>query len=259
MSILNAVNLYFSYDHRETLKNISFSLNEKEICVILGPNGSGKTTLLKCLNNIIKPQRGSILIENRSIDILSSKNIAKKISYLPQETGVSFSYSVFDIVLMGRAPYVGTLNKPSASDLEVTQSAINTVGIQHLQNRPYANLSGGEKKLVMIARSLAQDSKILMLDEPTNHLDFRNQFLILNKIKQIVKDRNLSLIMALHDPNLALMFSDRAIMIKSGQIIAYGSSKEVINEKILGILYGINMYSIESNGKRIIIPRVENL
>ena len=254
---LKVKNLYFRYNKSlEVIKNITFSLKQGEICTLLGPNGSGKSTLLKCINKLLKPQKGVVFIEDKSINDLSEKELAREISYLPQEHNSSFPYTVLDIVLMGRAPYIGLLSLPSKKDVMIAKKAIETVGMTDFMHKPYTELSGGQKKLVLIARALAQDAEILLLDEPTNHLDFKNQYVILSKIKKLIKDRGFSAIMTLHDSNLAMVFSDKIAMLKNGKIIAYGPVEEVMNERNLKELYEMEIEIFNAKNRKIVLPKL---
>jgi iron complex transport system ATP-binding protein len=247
--MIEAKQLNFSYSDSTILKDIAFSIKEASICTILGPNGSGKSTLIKVLDKLLKPQKGTVLIENQNIDKLSLRVVAQKIAYLPQETDISFSFSVFDVVLAGRAHNVGYLSQPSKQDLEIAQKAISLVGIDHLRDKIYTQLSGGQKRLVFIAQALAQQAKILLFDEPTNHLDFSNQYAILNLIKKLIKNNHLTAIITLHDPNLAAWFSDTIIMIKNGSILNYGPAKDTMTAQNLSELYDTNITVLKNNDR----------
>jgi iron complex transport system ATP-binding protein len=251
--MIEAKELNFSYFDTTVLKDIAFNIKESSICTILGPNGSGKSTLIKVLDRLLKPKKGTVLIENKNIDKLSLREVAKKIAYLPQETDISFSFSVFDVVLAGRAHNVGYLNQPSKQDLEIAQKAVSLVGIDHLRDKIYTQLSGGQKKLVLIAQALAQQAKILLFDEPTNHLDFANQYTILNLIKNLIKNNHLTAIITLHDPNLAAWFSDTIIMIKNGSLLNYGPTKAIMTAQNLSELYDEKIIILNNNGRLFII------
>lgn len=247
--MIEAKELNFSYFDTTVLKDIAFNIKESSICTILGPNGSGKSTLIKVLDRLLKPKKGTVLIENKNIDKLSLREVAKKIAYLPQETDISFSFSVFDVVLAGRAHNVGYLNQPSKQDLEIAQKAVSLVGIDHLRDKIYTQLSGGQKRLVLIAQALAQQAKILLFDEPTNHLDFANQYTILNLIKNLIKNNHLTAIITLHDPNLAAWFSDTIIMIKNGSLLNYGPTKAIMTAQNLSELYDEKITILNNNGR----------
>lgn len=251
--MIEAKELNFSYFDTTVLKDIAFSIKKSSICAILGPNGSGKSTLLKVLDKLLKPQKGTVLIENENLDKLSLRMAAKKIAYLSQETDISFSFSVFDIVLAGRAHNVGYLSQPSIQDLEIAQKAISLVGIDHLKNKIYTQLSGGQKRLVLIAQTIAQQAKILLFDEPTNHLDFSNQYVILNLIKNLIKNNHLTAIITLHDPNLAVWFSDTIIMIKNGSLLNYGPTKTIMTAQNLSELYDEKITILNNNNRLFIM------
>ncbi len=256
MSRLSVKNAYFNYSGKPILENINLDVYKGEILTILGPNGSGKTTLIKCIVGLLNSDRGEIKLDGIPINNLSIRDRAKIISYLPQENSLHFPFSVFNVVLMGRTPYVGILKKPMPYDIEVAWMSIDILDIRNLAEKTFISLSGGEKKLVMIARTLAQGTKILILDEPTNHLDFKNQFIILNKIKYIAKQKNICVVMSLHDPNLARIFSDKVLMIKNGKAAAYGMAKDIITEKNLNNVYDIEIDVYQSNKAFMAVPHL---
>ncbi|MEN2994240.1 MAG: ABC transporter ATP-binding protein [Thermodesulfovibrio sp.] len=238
----------------DILKGISFNAERGSITTILGPNGSGKTTLFKCISGVWKYYRGEILFNGKTIDRISFRKRAKIFSMVPQEHEPPFPYSVFDVVLMGRASYVGIFSSPGKRDYEMVEEALKTVGIEHLQNTPYTKISGGERQLTLIARALAQDAPVMLLDEPTSHLDFRNQINVLKKIKEIAQKKNLVVLMTLHDPNLAGLFSDKVIVINSGAKIAEGIPDEIITEDLIRSVYHVEVIKSKINGHSIISP-----
>jgi iron complex transport system ATP-binding protein len=245
--MISIKNISFSYDTvRDTIKNISFNLNKGELIALLGPNGSGKTTILKCLNGTIKPKTGEIYIENHNIKNLSYKEIAKFISVVPQEHSAIFSYLVIDIVAMGITPYLSFGRMPTKKDYRTAYTKLEFFNIQHLAEKNYNQLSGGEKQLVLIARALMQNTDYLIMDEPTSHLDFKNQHLLMKELKKL-SENGKSVITALHDPNLALRFCDRIIMVKNGEVIFSGENTKVMNPQNLQILYDapVSMNKVE--------------
>ncbi|MDK2906095.1 MAG: iron complex transport system ATP-binding protein [Petrotoga sp.] len=245
--MISIKNISFSYDTvRDTIKNISFNLNKGELIALLGPNGSGKTTILKCLNGTLKPKTGEIYIENHNIKNLSYKEIAKFISVVPQEHFAIFSYLVIDIVAMGITPYLSFGRMPTKKDYRTAYTKLEFFNIQHLAEKNYNQLSGGEKQLVLIARALMQNTDYLIMDEPTSHLDFKNQHLLMKELKKL-SENGKSVITALHDPNLALRFCDRIIMVKNGEVIFSGENTKVMNPQNLQILYDapVSMNKVE--------------
>ncbi len=251
--MLKIKNLYFSYKKENVLKEINFELKEGIGC-LLGPNGAGKSTLLKCISGILKPQKGAVILGNIDIESLDIKERAKFVSYAPQEFSVSFPYSVLEIVLMGRNPYVKVLEGPKDTDNEEAIKAIGTLQIESFQNTPFTSLSGGEKRLVLIARALAQDGKLMLFDEPTSFLDFRNQLLVLSVIERIARKFKKLVLVSLHDPNLALSFCDEIFLLKNGLLLKSGKVNDVINEENLDLLYSLKSRIIEVDHRRIVVP-----
>ena len=241
---------------KAALSNVSFSAEAGTLTTILGPNGSGKTTLFKCIAGLRKPGRGDIVFRGQSIKKYSRNRLAKIMSMVPQDHEPPFPYTVFDVVTMGRAPFVGLFSAPSQSDYEKAEEAISLVGITELKQRPYTRISGGERQLVLIARALAQESPLMLLDEPTSHLDFRNQIVVLNQVKKIVRQKAVAALMTIHDPNLATLFSDQVVLISKGRIIASGRPEEVITSGAIREVYEIEVSVVETNGYRVIMPRL---
>jgi len=254
--MLEVKEVYFKHKRQtvDVLKGISFVAEKGLLTTILGPNGSGKSTLFKCISGLWRYYKGEVKVDGVSIDKLSFKKRARLFSVVPQEHEPPFPYSVFDVVLMGRASYVGIFSSPGKRDYEKSEEALNTVGIDHLRNIPYTKISGGERQLVLIARAIAQEAPVMLLDEPTSHLDFKNQINILKKIKEIAKTREITVVMTLHDPNLAGLFSDKVIVINSGNKIAEGKAEEIITEDLIKRVYDIDVKKADIDGKNIIYP-----
>ncbi|MDI1472579.1 MAG: ABC transporter ATP-binding protein [Thermodesulfovibrio sp.] len=254
--MLNLKEVYFRHKNQTTdvLKGISFNAEKGSITTILGPNGSGKTTLFKCITGLWKYYKGEIKVDRVSIDKLSFKKRARLFSVVPQEHEPPFPYSVFDVVLMGRASYIRVFSSPSKKDYEKAETALKTVGIEHLKNIPYTKISGGERQLTLIARAIVQESPVMLLDEPISHLDFRNQINILKKIKEIALIRGITVVMTLHDPNLASLFSDKVVVINSGSKVAEGLPKEIITEDLIKRVYDIEVKKADIDGQSIICP-----
>ncbi|MGB9712970.1 MAG: ABC transporter ATP-binding protein [Dissulfurimicrobium sp.] len=246
-------------DCHGVLKRVGFKAMPGEVTAILGPNGSGKTTLFRCISGQLKPKSGAIYLENQDITTLAPKKRAKLLSCVPQDHEPPFPYSVFDVVLMGRTAHVKAFSMPSGKDYMKAEEAIEEVGIAGLRDRRYTMLSGGERQLVLMARAIAQDTPVLLLDEPTSHLDFRNQLLVLKKVRDMVMRKGLITLMTIHDPNLAAFFSDRVVMINNGSVISHGKPSQVISEESLRLLYGIDVFVLHHNGMKIIIPSALSL
>ena len=257
MLIIN--NLTFSYDKRApALKDVSLTISGGELTAILGPNGSGKTTLLKCLCALLKPKIGCVYIDGQNLPKLKPRLLAQLVGYVPQVHAPSFPYRVIDIVVSGRTPHLSALSTPSERDYEIAYQALEIVGCQELAERLYTQLSGGELRLVLIARALAQQPRILLVDEPTSHLDFKNKVVVLHVLRRLTKSEGLCVLMTEHDPNLALMFSDKVILLKKGSVIAYGRPREVINEKAMKELYDMDINILSYGNLTFIMPCVHD-
>ena len=247
----------FSYDgKKKVLKKISLKINPGDFICILGPNASGKSTLLKCMSRLNRVIDDSIFINGKDINGFKNNEIAKKIAFLPHVHQFSFPYKVLDLVLMGRTPYLKYFEKPSKKDKEIAIDAMKRIGILSLKDRLHTELSGGQLQLVMLARSLTQESEILLLDEPTSHLDLANQVKILNIIKML-SEQGISIIMASHFPGHAFVSSGFVGLIKEGKLIAYGNADEVVTERNLKKTYGLDIRIVRiDNGvnRKICIP-----
>ena len=252
MVVLKILNLEFRYNSVKALENIELTVNEGELVSIIGPNGAGKTTLLKCIARILKPSQGTILLENKPLNKFSPKELARRISYLPQIEEPKYPLTVLEMVLIGRTPY--TSFKPTKEDLEKVYTILKQLGIEHLAHRKVNELSGGEYRKIMLARALAQQPKILLLDEPVNHLDLKHQLEVLSLLRKLALEKHITIIMAIHDLNLALRFSDKVIALRKGKIVFCGKPLE-LSIKIIEEVYGIKAKMILlDDGTPIIIP-----
>ena len=249
----------FTHKHATTpiLRDISFRAERGELLTVLGPNGSGKTTLFKCIAGLWKPGGGNILFRGADLTTLSHEQRSRLIAVVPQEHEPPFPYSVSEVVLMGRVSHVGMFSTPAGKDYEKAAEAMAIVGISDIAQRPYTKISGGERQLALIARALSQETPVLLLDEPTSHLDFRNQALVLKKVREIALERSLIVLMTLHDPNLTALFSDKVVMVNNGALFCKGASHQVITGDNLKKVYGIDVSVLDWNGTRIVTPRIE--
>lgn len=240
----------FSYtDENPILKSINLKINSGEIFTILGQNGIGKTTLLKCINGILKWNSGEVFIDDKKID--SVKDL-KDIAYVPQAHSFSFSYTVKELVIMGRAKYLNIFSIPSKSDYDIVEKILDEMGILHLRDRKCSELSGGQLQLVFLARALVGDPKILILDEPESHLDFKNQTKILRTIVQLAKRKNITCIFNTHYPEYALKISDRSMLMGEEDYII-GKTSKIINEENLKKYFEIKtkIVEIEINNEKL--------
>jgi len=234
--MLKAKNLYFSYGKTEVLKDISFHVKNGQMCGLFGPNGSGKTTLFKSCLNFLKYNKGKVIVDGEDVKNKSVEEMAKLVAYVPQEHKPPFPYLVKEVVLMGRTPHLGGIFGICDEDKHRAIDALKLLGILELANKPYDQLSGGQRQLVLIARAVAQETKLLFLDEPTSSLDFSNQILIWNILKKIAK-QGTAIFACTHNPNHILWFCDNVIVLNKGRIIANGNPKSSINMETLNKIY----------------------
>ncbi len=257
MPVIEVNNASFAYGSSDIFQDVSFSLEKGEIFCLLGPNGSGKTTLLDCILGENRLRQGNIKIAGKDIRELNPVKLARQISYVPQKHVSAFPYSVLDITMMGRAAYTGIFSAPSKIDRNIAIDALKLTGISHLKDRPYTKLSGGELQLVMIARALAQETGVIIMDEPTAHLDFRHELVVLEAIVNLVKKKQISVLMATHFPNHTFYFEDNGLkiniaLLKKGRFIYTGTPGEILNEERIENLYGVksSLFFLEDNGNR---------
>ena len=244
----------FSYNNGLVLDSLDLRVNPGERVVLLGPNGSGKSTLLKLVSGILHPKDGGVYLGELPLKRMNRKTIARCISVVPQQISVPFAFTVKEVVMLGRIPYLKPMAEESAIDREIADSSIESVHLKHLINRRFDELSGGERQRVILAMALAQQPELLLLDEPTIHLDINHQVQILELAKRLNIERGITIIAAIHDLNLASIYFNRLILLNKGKIISDGSPEKVITkeniEKVFGIKVNINVNT--ANG----IPQV---
>jgi iron complex transport system ATP-binding protein len=235
----------FRYGRREVFNGLDLDVFRGELLSILGPNGCGKSTLLKCIGGALTLDSGTARLDRTDIANLGARARARRIGFLFQNHTPSFPFPVLDIVSMGRAPHLGTFGVPSSADMALCEEALARVGILHLKHRPYTEVSGGERQLVLLARTLAQQPDVILLDEPTSHLDLKNQVQSLKTIVELAS-HGVTMIMTTHDPNHALQFPGRVVMMRPGGAIVTGPGSEVVTEAELSATYGIDigLYSV---------------
>ncbi|MCD3245501.1 ABC transporter ATP-binding protein [Clostridium botulinum C] len=240
---LKALDLDVCLGNNHILKGVNIEVNKKEFVGIIGPNGSGKSTLLKCIYRNLKPTKGTILVDDRDIKKFSIKEVARNFAVMSQFNNYNFDFTVLDMVLMGRAPHKSFIERENTYDYEIAIESLKKVGMQECCERSFLSLSGGEKQRVILARTLAQKTRVLILDEPTNHLDIKYQL----QLMSIVKGLNKTVISAIHDLNIAAMYCDKIYAMKSGKIFKYGTPKEVLTKDIIKKLYDVEADVTEDN------------
>lgn len=236
MNIIEINNIDFSYNAKNILQDISFSLQQGEFLGIIGPNGAGKSTVLRLICGILKPNRGSITISNEPLLDIEPTQLAKKMAFVPQETHFALNFTVEDIVMMGRYPYLKAFQKENKLDYEARDHALKYVNLHILRKRMINSLSSGERQRAVLARALAQEPTILILDEPTSHLDLHHQYAIMELLKKLNKE-GMSIVVVNHDLNLASLYCERLILMHQGKVFEQGTPSEIINEKTLKSVY----------------------
>ncbi|HMM06688.1 MAG TPA: ABC transporter ATP-binding protein [Clostridiales bacterium] len=248
--ILSVDGLSFAYPSHPVLHDVSFTIGQSDCVAVLGTNGTGKSTLLKCINRILKPKAGAVLINGKGSNTLSRLDIAKNIGYVSQYQSLP-KITVFDSVLLGRKPYIKW--DAGEKDLEIVNNALKELDLLDYAMRYTDELSGGELQKVVIARALAQEPKLFLLDEPTSSLDIKNQLDTISVIKKVAEKQNIAVIVTMHDINLALRFANRFILMKNGRIFGVGG-KEIITAESIEEVYGVKAAVYEIDGFMIMIP-----
>ena len=244
----------FSYDGKKNVfENISFSVKEGEVFCILGPNGSGKSTLLKCLDKLLHLNNGRVYFDDKDLVSMSRKELAAYVGFLPQLHVSTFPFTVAEVAVMGRSPHLSLAASPSVEDYALAEANLKMLGIAHLSEKPYTNISGGERQLALIAMVLTQQPRFLLLDEPTSHLDFGNQIRMLNHIQALSK-KGFSIILTTHFPDHAFHLSSTVAMMNEGNFMALGNADEIITEKNLKKIYGIDVQVSYVNSSKVCVP-----
>jgi len=254
--IFEVKNGNFGYDKRKILNHISFEVKSGEVMSVLGSNGVGKTTLLKCMMGFLKWQEGQSYVDGTPISEIGSKELWKRIAYVPQAKGSAFSFTALDMVVLGRSAHIGTFKQPQKEDIDIALSAMEEIGILHLKDKLCTKMSGGELQMVLIARALTVFPEMLVLDEPESNLDFKNQLIILDTIKKLSKERNISAIVNTHYPAHALQLSDKALMLNRDGTSFYGNAAQVINEENMKTVFGVNVHVNEYRDSNVIYKSV---
>ena len=253
--ILKVAQLDFSFGKRRILKDISFEVSSGQFLSILGPNGVGKSTLFRCILNLLSPCAGTITVDGEEVSRMSAQKLARLIAYIPQFHNPAFNFSVLDMVLMGTAAQVGSLSSPGREQQDLARSALARLQIEHLAEQPYGFCSGGEKQLCLLARAIAQQAKILVLDEPSASLDFGNRIRVMQTVRSLTAE-GYTVVQTTHDPEQAYLYSDQILALHDGQVLAWGTPKEVMTAPLMSKLYGISVevYSMHDDCVRVCLP-----
>lgn len=248
----------FSLGGKEILRDISFAVRKGEYVSIVGPNGAGKTTLLKCISRIHRGGHGKIAVAGRSIDKYSQKELALEISYVPQAEGRNAPFTVYEIVMMGRYPYLSPFSPPSASDIAAVREALSVTGTTPFSDRLLGTLSGGERQKVYIAAALAQEASVLLLDEPTTFLDPKHESDIYRLLAEINRVRGVTIVSVTHDINNAVLTSRQILALKRGSVAFWGPAEDFMDREILGKVYdkSFSLMKHPQHDRTIIVPEV---
>ena len=254
--VLTISDLRFSYGPRKILDGVDFTIGKGEVLCIFGPNGCGKTTMLECILGLNKLQEGNVALYGKNTRDMKISEIAQKVAFVAQKTQHTFGFSVLEIVLMGRTAATGMFSSPGKEDVLIAEWALKQVGMYDFRDRIFNQLSGGETQLVKLARALAQKTGLIIFDEPTSHLDFRHELNIIKYMYTLVKEHDISMIMATHFPNHALYLENQGInthvaMMEKGVFCAYGRASETLNEENMSRIFKIKtkVYQNRENDK----------
>ena len=248
-------NLSFAYGEREILHDISFSVEYGEFVSVLGPNGVGKSTLFRCMLGLLTPTQGGAFVDGQPVAQLGARALAEKIAYIPQSHSPVFNFSVYDMVLMGTTAQTGSFASPGKRQRSLTRKALKRLGIDHLADRGYASLSGGERQLVLMARAIAQEAKVLVMDEPSAALDFGNRMRVMHTVQSLTRD-GYAVIQSTHDPEQAYMYSDKILALNGGRVVAFGTPQDTMDASLVSALYGVDVEvcSMREDKIRVCIP-----
>lgn len=254
--LLQASGLSFAYGGVPVLRDLSLTLVSGELLMLLGPNGAGKSTLIQALLGHL-PAGGSVLWESRALRDWDRRDLARRVAYLPQSPAYEPDQSVFDVLRLGRAPYWHAFGIESERDTRVALDTARLLALTELLARPMDKLSGGQRQRVFIGRCLVQEPRALLLDEPNTHLDLRHQVELGQLLRRLAREKQLAILMASHDLNLAGLFADRLLLMHNGDLAASGSPDDVLRPDLLSQVYGVPLQRLDGpDGKPVIVPQL---
>ncbi len=256
--MLKIQNLSVYYGNRQVLNNVGLEVHSGEVVALIGPNGAGKSTLIRSISGVVPIHSGHIKVNDTNVTSLSSTQRARQIAVVPQAVSMPPAFTVWETVLLGRTPYLNFLGQTSSTDEAFARLALEQVDVLHLVESRMDEISGGEQQRVLLARALAQATPILLMDEPTAHLDLRHQVDLLKLIAAQAREKDLTVLVALHDLNLASLFADRIAIIENGQLCAAGDPKETLTAEILRSVYHLPVHIVKhpETGAPLVIPGV---
>lgn len=249
MSVIDASDVKFAYrDGVIVLDGVGLELNQSEILGILGPNGSGKTTFVKCLNKILTPIQGEILLNGEDVRQMKRRDVAKNIGFVPQNSENDLGAPlVYDVVMMGRRPHMNW--QITSEDDEVVWRIMEEFDVAHLASKHFNELSSGQTQRVLISRAVAQDAKVMILDEPTSNLDVKYQMEVMNIIRGLVDGKGVSACAIIHDLDLAMKYCDKIVLLDQGRIVSSGTPLEALTPENIWDVYGVRAYVEDIHGR----------
>lgn len=242
---LSAREVTFSYDGEPVLDRVDLDLEAGEMVALIGPNGAGKSTLLRCLSRALRPQSGGIFLDEVDIRGMKPRQLARQMGMVPQSAGSQFDFTVYELVAMGRNPYLSGLRSLDQSDLAAIDRAMAVTEVSHLAERSVQSLSGGEQQRVAVARALAQEPSILLLDEPTAHLDIRYQLDIMVLLQRLNQQGGMTIVAAVHDLNLAARYFPRLVLLAAGRVVSSAPARQVLDPRLMADAYGVEVVVLE--------------
>jgi len=261
MAYLQGINIRSGYGKKVILHEIAFLIEKGEFIGVIGPNGAGKTTLLKTMTHIVKPKAGSMLLDGKDIHKMSSRETAKRFAMVGQDIKNTFSFTVKEILLMGRNPYIGMLGSETKEDIDIVDDVIRQTALSDFIDRPIDRLSAGERQRVLIAKALVQQSEVILLDEPTAHLDIGYQIDILDLVRSLSQERQLTVVSVLHDLNLASQYCDRILLLDQGRVAGFASPDEILRYDIIEKVFKAPLLVDDKllKGRPLIVPLTKKL
>ncbi len=249
-ALLETMDVSFAYGKLPVLRDVSIALHTGEVCGILGPNGAGKSTLINVMNGTLAPAAGEVALEGEPLVSYSMNERARRIAVVAQESHIPFPFTALEIVLMGRAPYLPRMGFERRIDIEMALHAMDAMDVKQLANRDIRELSGGERRRVIVARALAQQTDILLLDEPTNFLDVKHATELVRLLREHAKSRGIAVCAVMHDINLAAASCDRLVLLRDGSIIATGTPHNIMKEDVLESAFGVRLRVMQAGPER---------
>ena len=247
---LKVSDLTFSYGGQDVLRDVSFAVDAGERVAVLGPNGVGKSTLFRCLLGFLTPQRGSVTLDGRDVRTIARRELASMLAYIPQSYHPAFDHTVLESVLMGLGAQLGPFDTPNRQQEDAALRTLGSLGIEALAARGCLRISGGERQLMLLARALTQNARMLVMDEPTANLDYGNSFRVMQRVQALSRE-GYSVIFSTHEPNQAFRYATKVLALKDGRVLAFGSPAEVLTAELLETLYGVPVAvtQIEAGGQ----------